>query len=320
MPSIYLAIGHGVSTDGSWDPGCVDGNYNEAALMNPIAGAAVVMLRAHGVTVHTDYPDNDVNMTYSVRKANNIGVDAYVSLHCDYNKAPSGTLPIIWPGSAEGDRLANSINASVMAQMGIGTRGVSQRSDLYEVSGTNMPACIFETGSIRADISKLTQADAYGRALAYGILDYFGIAYNGDTPAPRPTPEPGGSGVHLERGDEGEQVAQLQRDLRAMAYEDEAGNELVIDGEFGPATEYAVRRLQSYHGIDVDGVYGPLSDAKLMSEIRKIQQALQDRGYDVVVDGAVGPITDRAIKAYQADNGLVVDGIVGHTTFMALMP
>ena len=54
MASIFLAIGHGISRNGNWDSGCVDGTYTEAALMQPIVGAAIDILRQYGVDVHTD--------------------------------------------------------------------------------------------------------------------------------------------------------------------------------------------------------------------------------------------------------------------------
>lgn len=57
-----------------------------------------------------------------------------------------------------------------MSRMGMATRGVMQRDD-YEVPEQKMRACIFETGSIRQDISKLLEAEKYGYALAQGIFD-----------------------------------------------------------------------------------------------------------------------------------------------------
>lgn len=55
MASIFLAVGHGVSTNGNWDSGCVDGSYTEAGLMFDIVGVAVRILRQHGVIVGTDW-------------------------------------------------------------------------------------------------------------------------------------------------------------------------------------------------------------------------------------------------------------------------
>lgn len=168
---VYVATAHGVSTDGNWDSGCVDGPYQEAELSLAIAKVACRYLRDWGVTVTSDSDsDNDKNMTYSVAEANNVGADYYIALHCDYNAAPSGTFPIIYPGSSEGLAFASIINDTVMQLTGLGTRGILQRAD-YEVTGTNMIACIFELGSIRADIGLLLNAEAYGLALAQGIFD-----------------------------------------------------------------------------------------------------------------------------------------------------
>lgn len=326
MASIFVAIGHGVQTDGSWDSGCVDGNYTEAELMMAIGGFMAKALRGMGVEVITDYDTgNDRNITYCVRDANDAGVDVYVSLHCDYNQAPSGTYPIVYPGSSNGIRLAQCLDNAVRARIAIGTRGILQRDD-WEVADTDMPACIFECGSIRADIGILTgQQEAYGYALACGVADYFGIAYGGVPAAPSSpgVDNPGDTtGINedilIQFGDEGIVVGQLQRDLRAMAYEDANGNTIAVDDDFGPATEYAVRRLQSVHGLVVDGIYGPLSDAALMAEIRQVQGALVAKGYALHVDGAVGVQTDSAIRDFQGKNGLVVDGIVGNATRAAL--
>jgi peptidoglycan hydrolase-like protein with peptidoglycan-binding domain len=56
----------------------------------------------------------------------------------------------------------------------------------------------------------------------------------------------------LRRGDEGAAVTDLQRLLGITA-----------DGDFGPATDRAVRAFQKAHGLDVDGVVGPAPWGKL---------------------------------------------------------
>ncbi|HHX22521.1 MAG: peptidoglycan-binding domain-containing protein [Tepidanaerobacteraceae bacterium] len=54
-------------------------------------------------------------------------------------------------------------------------------------------------------------------------------------------------------------------------------------------------------------------------DVRELQSALESLGYDVgPIDGIFGPLTERAVKRFQKDNGLVVDGIVGQETFAAL--
>lgn len=44
----------------------------------------------------------------------------------------------------------------------------------------------------------------------------------------------------------------------------DAGYSLDIDGEFGPLTETALREYQKKNGLEVDGVAGPATYAKLL--------------------------------------------------------
>ncbi|NET13975.1 MULTISPECIES: peptidoglycan-binding protein [unclassified Okeania] len=55
-------------------------------------------------------------------------------------------------------------------------------------------------------------------------------------------------------------------------------------------------------------------------DVREVQQALVDRGFYLEdgIDSVFGPQTDAAIKKFQQQNGLVVDGIVGSATRSAL--
>lgn len=187
MSKVALMCGHGRSTDGTWDCGTSYGGNNEAALMLPITKAAVEYLRASGVTVISDADtNNNKNMIADVSWANKEKAIIYVSIHCDYYKSPSGTLPLYV--SAKGKALATAINKAVMSGMGMKTRGVTKRTDLYELNYTDAPACIFETGSIKADIKKLKESDKYGKCIAKGICDYLGIAFKEQAPAPAPTP------------------------------------------------------------------------------------------------------------------------------------
>lgn len=66
----------------------------------------------------------------------------------------------------------------------------------------------------------------------------------------------------LRRGSKGEDVRQLQDLLRR------AGNDPGrSDGDYGPATEMAVRDFQRQHGLAADGIVGPLTIAALTSAV-----------------------------------------------------
>jgi len=54
-------------------------------------------------------------------------------------------------------------------------------------------------------------------------------------------------------------------------------------------------------------------------DVRLLQSKLESLGYDVgPIDGIFGPQTEQAVREFQKDNDLVVDGIVGEETFAAL--
>lgn len=180
MSKVAVMCGHGTQTNGKWDCGTAYAGYNEAALMLPITKAAVKYLRASGVTVISDADNNNnKNMIADVAWANKEKVQLYVSIHCDYSKAPSGVMPLYV--SANGKKLASALNNAIKNGMPMKSRGVIKRSDLYELNSTSMPACILETGSIKADLKILRdQPDKYGKLIAQGICNYLGVKASAD--------------------------------------------------------------------------------------------------------------------------------------------
>ena len=188
MSKIAVMCGHGTQTNGKWDCGTTYAGYSEAALMLPITKAAVKYLRASGITVISDADtNNNKNMIRDVAWANKEKVQLYCSIHCDYSKAPSGVMPLYV--SANGKKLATALNNAIKNGMPMKSRGVVKRTDLYELNATDAPACILETGSIKADLKILRdQPDKYGKLIAQGICNYLGIAFKESAPAPKPAP------------------------------------------------------------------------------------------------------------------------------------
>ncbi len=55
------------------------------------------------------------------------------------------------------------------------------------------------------------------------------------------------------------------------------------------------------------------------SDVAEIQGQLASMGYDVVADGDFGPATAEAVKSFQASHGMTADGLVGPSTYAALL-
>ena len=55
------------------------------------------------------------------------------------------------------------------------------------------------------------------------------------------------------------------------------------------------------------------------SDVAEIQGQLARLGYDVAADGDFGPATAEAVKAFQISRGLDADGLVGPSTYSALL-
>ena len=92
----------------------------------------------------------------------------------------------------------------------------------------------------------------------------------------------------LRRGDSGDEVRELQRRLS------QAGFPLALDGQFGPATERAVRAFQKRAGLVVDGLAGPKTD-------RRLRQAPAGRESSEACPAETPPDPPPADKAADAD-------------------
>ena len=79
------------------------------------------------------------------------------------------------------------------------------------------------------------------------------------TPTPEPTPTPSTKPM-LKRGSKGAYVIEMQSELKKLGYD---LGPCGIDGDFGRATEKAVKAFQGDHGLKVDGICGPATWAAL---------------------------------------------------------
>lgn len=174
---IMINIGHGLQANNVWDCGTSWNGFNEAVMMKPITIAAVKYCRQSGITVLSDSDSgNDKNVITGVAWANKQKVELFVSIHCDWYKAPNGVYPLYYPTSKGGKKLATALNNAIKTGMGMSSRGICGRSDLYELSETDMVACVLETSCIK-DSTLRNKPDEYGKCIAKGICEYLGVTF-----------------------------------------------------------------------------------------------------------------------------------------------
>jgi LysM repeat protein len=111
-----------------------------------------------------------------------------------------------------------------------------------------------------------------------------------------------------------------------------------IDAQAGPATAAAIKAFQRHKHLTVDGIAGARTRAELGPlgrplfgkrtivrgdfgwDVSVLQYLLHRRGlYDGPYDGYVGPDTVKALKRYQRQSRLAVDGIAGRATTAVLV-
>lgn len=131
-------------------------------------------------------------------------------------------------------------------------------------------------------------------------------------------------------GSEGPEVEKLQTRLKELGYYTYSK----ITGYFGPITKDAVERFQRDNGLTVDGIAGEKTLTALYSQkAERSYLAKGDEGSDVVKlqdrlkelnyfsgksTGYFGTITDAAVREFQKNNSLTVDGKVGEKTSAVL--
>lgn len=143
----------------------------------------------------------------------------------------------------------------------------------------------------------------------------------------------------LRKGSNGTEVKKLQENLIKLGYDCGSAG---ADGDFGSGTENAVRKFQKDHNLTADGIVGsatyaaleialqeinkPALDEKVYTTLSKgssgptvktLQENLLQIGYylgNYGADGSYGDATVTAVRKFQKDNSLSIDGVAGPAT------
>ena len=254
------------------------------------------------------------SLVQRVNIANSARVDVFVSIHFNaFNGRANGTE--IFATSEKGRQFAKPVLNEIV-KFGYFNRGVKNGSHLYVVRNTDMPAILVECCFIDSQKDmNLYNGEAMANAIVKGLTGE--LPSNPVEPTPDETNNPDTS------------ILRLQQTLNRLRISDENDNLLAEDGDIGPATKSALENFQQITGLQNTGIAGNTT-WNAINEILAKPIVRQNHAAGVVVqylqyrlgadmDGIYGLQTEFAIKTFQRDNGLVVDGIVGALTWQKLI-
>lgn len=161
---------------------------------------------------------------------------------------------------------------------------------LYIGDGWVIEAHGTQKGVIR---SKVTES----RWTHWGELK--GVDYSGTQPepAPAPQPEPEELPPTIRKGNRNIYVNGMQTILDKLGY---SLGICGIDGDFGTATEKAVKEFQRDHSLNADGICGPKTWAALLAAEKKPEEKQEEKPvlFTVMVPGLTDEQAEELCKQY----------------------
>lgn len=305
------------------------GFLQESVEDRKVKNRVITALKGAGHTVYDCTDDTNCtanqNLQRIVAKCNAHSVDLDVSIHLN---AGGGTGVEVWCYDSKTADIAAKIAGNVSNALGIRNRGVKYSQGLYVLRNTKSPALLVECCFVDSqnDADKW-DTDKCGDGIASAIIGQ--LVQGADSKpqsapsAPKPS-KPSGNPI----------IRDGQVHARNFA-----SPGLMADGIRGANTKRAgIRALQQamnldYHaGLALDGIWGSKSERALGRHtvrrgetqymVTALQILLMLKGYNpsgLENPGIFGSGTEAAVRKYQADHRLTVDGIAGYNTFKSLI-
>jgi hypothetical protein len=287
-----------------------------------------------GFNVLDIHPEiQDVSVSTRVVRANRAGVSLLVTFA--YNASGDGTsfnsargIEVYYSPfnsfASDSRRLSELVFQKLVENTNVPGRFVGTLS-VGVLSNVRAPSTLIEAGFMTNFVdAKLMLNPFYvvnvAEATCEAVCEFLGVAY---------VPRELNNYPTLRSGSTGNFVKILQYLLNWY------GANLVVDGNFGGATTLAVRNFQKNNNLAQDGIVGRNTWNKLLnlnptsevlrrgnrnSAVLLLQRLLLSYLYPITnLDGIFGPETERAVRAFQTENNLVADGIVGRNTWSSLL-
>ena len=178
MKKVFLDAGHGGK-----DPGALGNGLREKDIVLSISLKVGEVLKRHNVEVfYSRTTDVFIELIERANKANKLGVDVFVSLHCNSfsDEQAQGLETFSHPSSKNGTALAKCIQDSVLKdKLYTKNRGI-KTANFSVLRNTKMTAALVELGFISnkedSEILKNKQ-NKLAESVAKGILNFLGIKY-----------------------------------------------------------------------------------------------------------------------------------------------
>jgi N-acetylmuramoyl-L-alanine amidase len=333
LTKIFIDPGHGGS-----DPGAVANGLQEKNLVLEISKRIESKLKEYGdVEVRLSRTsDTFISLSNRANMANDWGADYFISVHINAGGG-EGYEDFIFNGNVSDVTTDNQdlMNREVIKATDFNNRGKKQ-ANFAVLRLTNMPAILTENGFIdnSSDANKLKDKlflDKVAEGHVQAIVEIFGLENGSPSSRSRST-----SKSRLSQPSRSTKSSQASGTIATiqLTLNNRYGLSISIDNLFGPESKTAlIKGLQTElnkqfnRGLTVDGIFGPKTRAACVT-VRQgargnitwiLQSILHCTGTSPgSIDGIFGPKTREAVRNFQRENNLQVDGIAGSQTFHML--